>query len=264
LEHALLMDGDAAAATGRVFSDGATVMFEPPMPVALPHYLPGSEPPPRPSHLGVPVAGVDLGALDRRREKAGAIEGWAHLSGVWQDGGLRVQNQEPPIFRGAERLPRWSEPPCPPPLGGWPHGAVDENLDAGDLQEADATIVALALFRPSSTQVVLVIASTEPSRVRAQLRSRFGPRLCVTPSRWTKAQVRDAAAQLRTNMDRWHIYITGETVTEDGQTRVQADTVRVLPEMIDWARPLPDGLVKITPWLAPTRPIEPVAEQRGE
>jgi hypothetical protein len=264
LDHALLVDGTAASATGRVFSDGETMMFEPPLPVALPGYQPGTEPPPRPSHLGVPVVGVDLGALDRRREKAGAIEGWAHLSGVWQDGGLLVQSQEPPIFRVDPRSPRWSEPPCPPPLGGWPHGAVNENLEAGDLQQADTSIVALALFRPSSTQVVLVIASTEPSRVQAKLQEPFGQRLCVIPSRWTKDQVRDAAEQLRINMDRWQIYISGETVTEDGQTLVEAATVRVLPAMVDWARPLPDGLVKITPWLAPTYPIEPVTEQRSD
>jgi hypothetical protein len=253
LDHALLVDGAAVAATGRVFSDGVTAMFEPPLPVALPRYSPGNEPPPRPVHLGVAVAGVDLRALDRRREKAGAVEGWAQLSGVWHDEKLVVQTQGPPIFPIGDLSPRWSQPPCAPPPGGWPHGAVDENLDVGDLQELDDSITALAVFRPSSTQVVLVIASTEPSRLRSQLRSRFGPRLCVIASRWTKAQVHDTAAHLRTNMDRWQIYVTGESVTEDGQTLVQADSVRVVPEMIDWARPLPDGLVRIAPWLAPTQ-----------
>ena len=133
---------------------------------------------------------------------------------------------------------------------------VDENPDAGGLKDADASITALALFRPSSTQVVLVIASTEPSRVRADLQSRFGPRLCVVASQWTKDQIDDAAAQLRTNVDRWQIYVTGETVTEVGQTLVQANAVRVVPEMVDWAGPLPDGLVSIIPWLAPT-PVAP-------
>jgi hypothetical protein len=252
LDHALLVDGVIAGATGRVFSDGVTVMFEPPLPVPLVGYLPGTEPPPRPSHLGVAVAGVDLDVLDRRREKSGAIEGWAHLSGVWQDETLVVHTQGPPVFPAGSVSPRWSMPPCPPPPGGWPHGVVDENLDAGGVQESDASITALAQFRPSSTQVVLVIASTEPARVRAELRSRFGPRLCVVASQWTKAQVHDAAAKLRTKMDHWQIYVTGETVTEDGQTLVQADSVRVVQEMVDWARPLPDGLVNITPWLAPT------------
>jgi len=252
LDYALLVDGAAVAATGRVFSDGVTAMFEPPLPVALVGYLPGTEPAPRPGHLGVAVAGVDLDALDRRRERAGAVEGWAHLSGVWHHEKFVVQGQGAPVFPVGDSPPRWSVPPCPPPPGGWPHGVADENLDAGGLQEADASITALALFRPSSTQVVLVIASTEPSRVRAELGSRFGPRLCVVASQWTKAQVHDAAAQLRTNMDRWQIYITGEIVTEVGQTLVQANSVRVVPEMVDWARPLPDGLVSIIPWLAPT------------
>ena len=245
------MDGAIAAATGRVFSDGATMMFEPPLPVTLPLYAPGNEPPPWPVHMGVSVVGVDLDALDRRREKSGAIEGWAHLSGVWQNATLVVHTQEPPVFPVGDTSSQWSVPPGPPPPGGWPHGTADENLDAGDLHELDDSITALALFRPSPTQVVLVVASTEPSRVRAQLQSRFGPRLCVIESRWTKAQVRDAATHLCTNMDRWQIYQTGETVTEDGQTLVQAHTVRVIPEMIDWARLLPDGLVNIIPWLAP-------------
>jgi hypothetical protein len=59
----VLTDGCRAAASGRiVFADGE-FWFEPPLPVPLVYYEPGSEPAPRPSGWGVRLSEVDLAPL---------------------------------------------------------------------------------------------------------------------------------------------------------------------------------------------------------
>ncbi|MDQ1485340.1 MAG: hypothetical protein QOJ62_1033, partial [Actinomycetota bacterium] len=170
----VLRAGGRTRADGRVVAAGGAITFEPPLPTPLVGYLPGQDPVRPASSVGVPVEGVDLNLLARRHEKDGAIEGWAHISGVWSGDRLRVDAQRPkdPIdFDNRRPLPDWASPPCPPPPGGWPHGLRDENLDIEDLRDAyghwpaDGPIVALTLFRPGPTQVVAVVAASDPHRV---------------------------------------------------------------------------------------------------
>ena len=175
------------------------VTFEPPLPVPLAGYLPGRQPVQPASPLGVRVDDADLDLLARSRERDGAVEGWAKLSGMWLGDRLQVEAQQPkdPIdFDNHRTMPDWSHPPCSPPRDGWPHGPTDENLDVGEFRDlrghwpVDGPIVALTLFRPSPTQVVAVVAAHDPDQVEMLLRLRLGARLCVVPSKWTRARDR--------------------------------------------------------------------------
>jgi hypothetical protein len=236
----VLSEGDLVRASGQVVVDGDAVWFEPPLPTPLVHYVSGP-PPPRPSGLGVRAAGVDLGAL---------ADGWASLSGSWQDDRLVVSAQAPPDF-GHEDAPRWDRPPCPPPAGGWPEGEVDENIDLPPDLVSAYPITAVAQFRPSRRQTVLVVATDEPEQVDAVLRPRYGDRLCVVRSRWARSQVDEVLLRLRESMPEWMIYELGETVAEDGQPQVAAKVSRVVPGLAGWVRTVPDGLLSLSPWLAP-------------
>jgi len=101
--------------------------------------------------------------------------------------------------------PLWDSPPCEPPTGGWPHGRREENLEPPPELEGDAAVVGVTMARPSPTQVVLVVVSTEPDRTRAQLGARYQSRLCVVTSRWTRAQLQGVQAQLEARMGGWQI-----------------------------------------------------------
>jgi hypothetical protein len=182
----VLTDGCRAAASGRVvFADGQT-WFDPPLSVPAIHYSPGTEPPPRPCGLGVRVTGVDLDRLVRRREKQGAIEGWAHLEGVWTQQRLDVLDQQPPRPPTLDDVDH-SQPPCRPPGGGWPIGETDENWDVGRAQGEE--VVHLATFRPSARQAVLVVTSEDPELTTRRLATIYGDRLCGVRSKWSRTQI---------------------------------------------------------------------------
>ena len=86
----LLEEDDRCVAFGRVVDVSGQTTFEPPLAMALPHYRLGQTPAPRPSGLGVAVRGVDSTRLLDRREKDGASEGWATLTGRWREDELAV------------------------------------------------------------------------------------------------------------------------------------------------------------------------------
>jgi hypothetical protein len=161
-----------------------------------------------------------------------------------------VAEQRPPTGSGFQG-PAWRRPPCPEPAGGWPEGDVDENLDVPAELGAAHQITSVALFRPSRRQAVLVVAAEQPQQAEAALRPRYGARLCVVPSRWTRRQIDDVAGRLRAEMSRWLIYIFGESTAEDGQAVVTVELTRVLPDLVAWARAIPAGLMSIHPWLTP-------------
>jgi hypothetical protein len=255
LDSLVLTAGARTSADGRVVAIGGKVTFEPPLPVALAAWFPGHEPAPRASHLGVAVEGVDTAALARRREKDGAVEGWAHLSGVWLGDRLQVEAQEPkhPVTFEHRRSVDWRHPPGSAPAGGWPHGPEDDNFDLADqrFDGGDGLIVALAQFRPSPTQVVLVIAASDPAQAERELRPRFGSRLCVVASRWTRRQVDAVRVAAAAHMSDWQLYYCGETVTEDGQAIVTIGATRVGAELLEWAAAIPGGLLGVDAWLSP-------------
>ncbi len=246
----VLREGDSVRASGRVVAIGGIAWFEPSLPVPLVFYPPGHEPPPRPSGLGVQAIGVDLVKLDDRRERQGAVEGWATLTGDWRQDRLVVGEQGPQSPAQYEN-PSWTRPPCPAPTGGWPEGVVDENFHLPPELYTSHVITSITTFRPSRTQTVLVVAAEEPQQVRATLRPRYGARLCVVPSRWTRRQIDDVTRRVRAEMLRWMIYSCGQSTTEDGQALVTVDLSRVLPAFAEWASTISEGLLSLNPWLTP-------------
>lgn len=252
LDALLLHDGARASACGRVVVQGDDCWFEPPLPVPAVFYPPGREPAPKPSGVGVRVEGVDLERLSRWRQKDGTTEGWACLGGTWDGDRLIVREQGPDTNGSPGPTAIWELPPCPPPPGGWPRGGIDENIELEDDEDLDGPeVVAVTLFRPSSRQVVAVIASEDPSLTRRRLGASLGERLCVVPSKWTRAQVLDVRGQLDDHSHEWALFGCGESRGEDGQVQISAEVVRVLPAFAEFAAGVPDGLLAVDPWLAP-------------
>jgi hypothetical protein len=249
----VLREGDGLRASGRVVTDGETVWFEPPLAVPLVWRRPGNEPAPGPSGFGVPVLGVDLANLDDRRATSGVVEGWATLTGTWRRDHLMVERQESRGGRTDRAATRWRRPPCPPPPGGWPEGGTNENIHVPSDVLATIKITSVAVFRPSARQTVLVVAAEEPEHAETVLRPICGERLCVVRSRWTKEQLDNAGQRLRVEMRAWLIYGTGQSVSEDGQGVLTVTLTRVLPSFAQWADTMADGLLAVTPWLAPRR-----------
>lgn len=246
----LLRDGDQVRAAGRVVAVGDTAWFEPPLLEPLVDWLPGREPTPHPTGLGVPVVGVDLTDLADRLEKNGSVGGWAWLAGAWEDERLIVTEQGPPRWTPS-RDPEWSRPPCPPPPDGWP-------ADEGPLEPLsdplNRYVTSYTYFRPAPDRAVAVIASERPAELAAVLVPRYGSRVCVVPSRWTRDQLVSTSDRLRESMRPWLIYALGESSGEDGQAVISIELTRVVPGFAAWAHDVPDGLLRVEPWLAPHRP----------
>lgn len=49
------------------------------------------------------------------------------------------------------------------------------------------------------------------------------------------------------------MYEVGETTDEIGQPILEANLVRMLPEVVDWQRSQPTAIIEFHPWLLPTR-----------
>lgn len=248
LDRLVLRDGIRVAAFGRVVALGEECWFDPPLPIPLVLYAPGAEPAPRPSGVGVRVEGVDLERISERRSKDGATEGWARLGGVWREDRLIVDEQGVDADGAPDLVTSWTVPPCAPPVGGWPRGEIDHD---SDLWEGADEIIAVTMFRPSSRRVVAVIASDDPALTRSRLGARLGNRLCVVPSRWTRAQVAEVRAQLHAHFDDWALFESGESASSDGQLEISIQVVRVLPALADFAAGVPEGLLVVDPWLVP-------------
>lgn len=246
----VLRDGDRVEAWGRLVRTREGTFFEPPLPV--PAVWPPPVPPP--SSLAVPVVGADVDDVESRTEHGDIVQGFATLTGRWIGQSLHVDGQTPRRLHDPRETPEWSEPPCPAPDGGWPPGARDSNLgvDLSEVRDSGAA-VALTMFRPSQTQVVLVAAAADPDAVEAALRPRLDGRLCVVPSRYSRAQVDAVRDELVRRMDRALIWSVGESSDEQGQPVVSVELARMQPDLAAWLAEQPDGLVHVEVWLAPQR-----------
>lgn len=71
------------------------------------------------------------------------------------------------------------------------------------------------------------------------------------PQTWPHAEAEAAYEDLRQSAHDWSAYEIGQTETWDGFLTLSVKVVRVLPGLVDWARPLPDGMVALDVWLAP-------------
>jgi hypothetical protein len=105
------------------------------------------------------------------------------------------------------------------------------------------------IFRPTPTQVVLVVATSQPDAAEALLRPIYGDALCIVASTWTPEQVEAVHQALHQHWAEWGVYEFGDRAGEDAQVTVNAKVVRVLPELAEWSQTLPDGIFEVTPWL---------------
>ena len=248
----VVRDGDRVRAAGRLVRNSQGDWFQPDIAVALPGRLerevravwqPGA----------VRVVGASFDAVSDRFERGGAVEGWALVTGTWSGGQLHVEQQAAPPPHGAWR-PRLVSPPCPPPPQGWPivMRRIELGYDLVDLQTTGAA-VAVSIFRPGPNRAVLVVAAGDVAAVEARLRPQLGESLCVVPSRWTKAQLDVVGDYLHYQWEQWGLYGLGLHYTDDGQARMAAQLVRVLPEIAAWAATLPQDILLLEPWLMPLR-----------
>ena len=247
---------DDVYGNGRLVHTPEGDWFDPPLPVPAIAHADGP-PAPQPSRLAISVEGADFNALRARYERDGCIEGFAAIQGVWLDDKIQITEQNAEIQRSDAWQPRWTEPSCPAPPGGWPNvDSYSRNLsfDLGGLEETGAA-VSVVTFRPTETQAVLVVAATDITAVENRLRPQLGVALCVVPSRWTKHQLDEAQQHLTHMSQRWQIYEWGPRTDERAQSTIHAKLVRLTDEIARWVETQPEGLVTLTPWLTPGRRI---------
>jgi hypothetical protein len=68
---------------------------------------------------------------------------------------------------------------------------------------------------------------------------------------WPASDAEAAYDDVKQHMREWLVYEIGQTQTWDGLLTLTAKVVRILPGFVDWARPLPDGMLTLDVWLAP-------------
>lgn len=268
-------DGTKITATGSVVAvPGRAVRFCAPVARADVGYAPGQEPAPTYCEFGVDAEGVDLSALVDRREKEGAVEGRATLTGTYRNGMLVVEQQDQPGLTtpGQEEQ---APVPCTAPEGGWPRDASllrgpgyepegDSNMmaqqPAMDRYRAahPSDIVTLALLRPFPDSVLMgvsAVGGAAAARAVEALRPAYGERLCVVVSRFTRAQVTAAQEEVRVGSDdARRLGVTGgagEGVSDDLQVEVGYDVVMINAELQRRSQKHPPGLLVLRPWLVP-------------
>jgi hypothetical protein len=274
LASVVVRDGTRVTGVGSVVAvPGRAVRFCAPVARDSIGYAPGHEPAPEYCPLGVDVEGADMAALQDRREKHGAVEGYATLTGTYRDGTLVVEQQEPPTAATGGAAAGSS--PCPAPEGGWPRdpGLLlgpgsepegDVNMMAEQpamdryLAAHPADVVTRALLRPFADSVLMgVSAVDEEAAARAEqaLRPAYGKRLCVVVSRFTREQVTAAQQEIRIGSDEGTrlgvMGGAGEGVSDDAQVEVGYDVVMVTDELEARSQKHPQGLLVLRPWLLP-------------
>jgi hypothetical protein len=249
LSGLLVPEGATARASGRVLVSNAETWFERPGPTHL--MLVHPRPTPAPSRNAIRAHGVDLAALDHRDEYNGVLTGWATLTGTWSGHELHVLHQGPRVERSNPR-DRWRTPPCAPPPQGWPEvdgiGNLTEHPPPHDRWPA-LTITTATLFRVDAEHGVYVVAAEDPDRAARAV----GDRMCVVPSRYTRHQLDQARSRLHEEMEPggWPLTSHGETSAADGQPQLTVGLLWVVPDMVEWAATLPDGMLDLDVWLRP-------------
>jgi hypothetical protein len=144
------------------------------------------------------------------------------------------------------------------------NGRYVDNLefDLGDLESTGAAVT-VVIFRPGPDQAVLVVAASDVAAVEAQLRPQLGERLCVVPSRWTRAQLDRARRHLMAMQERWRIYMHGPRCDEFAQPTMAFTLVRVTDEIAAWVERRPAGLVSLDPCLKPIRFADQATSGQG-
>jgi hypothetical protein len=207
---------------------------------------------PRPrSRYSVRLVGADPNAVPTEFGPGNVIPGHVTITGEWRDGVIEVLSQSPD---GPLRppVPGLKNPPCSPPVGGWPVGQKDEHINP-DLRDlvASGKAVTVAIFRPSPYQAVYVVAATDAEAVESVLRPQLNSRLCVVASRWSRSYLDEIRAHLLARMQDWTVQRIGEGVDELAQACISAGSMRVMPDMAEWAQDIDTDVLRLEPSLLP-------------
>jgi hypothetical protein len=273
----VVRDGTRVTATGMVVAvPDRPVRFCAPVARTSVGYAPGQEPAPEYCELGVDAEGVDLTALEHRREKDGAVEGYASLTGTYRGGTLVVEQQARPAPPSSGDEDH-DAPPCEAPEGGWPRDpsilrgpGYEPEGDANMMAEQPAMdrysaehpgdVVTIALLRPFPDSVLMGVSAVDDAaaaRAEEALRPMYGERLCVVVSRFTRAQVTAAQQAIPVGGEEGvRLGVmggAGEGVSDDLQVEVGYDVVMVTEELQRRAEQHPPGLLVLRPWLVPVR-----------
>jgi hypothetical protein len=255
----VLRDGDKVSVQDAhvVAVPGRPVRLCAPLAIAAPGYGPGGEPAPQYCDVGIDVSGVDLDSLVQRREKEGAVEGYADVRGTYRADAVTV-NEQTAATQPAPTGLLPDRPPCPPPSGGWPLGAADRNLDTDAADEYMAAhpgaVMQIAILRPSDTQAVMyLLTAVDPAPVRTALAASYPNDLCAAQSRWTPSQVKTARSHIEhlALPTGGPIYEWGEQLTPDGDVVVDVHLARVTDDVVAALADDPPGLIALNPWLKP-------------
>jgi hypothetical protein len=179
---------------------------------------------------------------------ANRVPGYVSVVGTWRDESIEVEEQSSELPAREPSAAR-TDPPCPPPPGGWRRDALPWDPDLGDLRSSEV-IVHPVVFRPSADQEVLVIAATDVDAVTRQLSKYLPDQLCVVPSRFTRAQLDEVRDVLRARRD-WRLESFGTGSDAQAQPFITAELFRVTAEIAEWADSLPEGLLRLRPALSP-------------
>jgi hypothetical protein len=209
----LVRNGDLVEADGQVIAaPGKPVLYCMPHAVQGVGYLPAKEPAPScPAAFAVKLTGIDLDRLSSPSTVKGVRTGEAHLTGIWTDRAIAVQDQSAP--RPGTPDDGLPAVPCKEPPGGWLPGgrdlvspAVTAFVNARPDQLAEPWIgwPASTSANPSAAPkgpsvLVIEVAQGDPTAIRKALEPLVSGNLCVTRGRFSLTelrQTRDAVAAL--------------------------------------------------------------------
>ncbi len=120
---------------------------------------------------------------------------WATITGTWTGVAITAVTADPLTTEARHTIPRWTDPPCPAPVGGWPPGTqedVHRLADPAGLRDDDHMVVRI-LYRPGPDAVALILAAGDVGAAEKRWRPVLGDRLGVVQSRWSTADL-DAVA----------------------------------------------------------------------
>jgi hypothetical protein len=266
----LVRNGDRVEVDGQVIAaPGKPVLYCAPHAKIAIGYLPGKEPAPAcPAGLEVKLTGVDLDRLSSPSTVKGVRSGQAHLTGIWIDRAIAVQDQSAPRPGTPDyRLP---QVPCKEPPGGWRPGNANEPISPAVAAFVKARLDQLAepwigwpaaakaapSMNPSGppegpSVLVIEVAKGDPATIRKALEPLVTGNLCVTRGRFSQADSKrtsDAVAAL-------NLRVLGISIIAGGMGNKQVGVDLLVVDEKAFAEFTKIGLDKLelTPAVVPVR-----------
>ena len=206
------------------------------------------EPPGSHSERSVRLTGFAAEELTRTAEHTPRH---VHVLGTWSNNMIAVESWR--AVDDAERElwhPAHAQPPCSPPPEGWSTGKP-RPYDMGDLELTGAA-VGHAVFQPTPTQQVIVVAATDLQAVIRHLAPQLPGRLCVVQSRCSKHELDHAHHTLAVHFDDWQLESLASAEIDDvGQPFIAASVTRVSRQLATWIDTLPPDLLRLDVAITP-------------